>query len=428
LPTVDSPLTISERLEAEVEAQHTYLIETTRQLVAVASPNPPGDVTEVADVAKGLLEAIEGIRIARYESAPGIVNLVAVISGASPGRRLVFSGHLDTFPIGEGEWTVPPLRGTLREGRLYGRGVSDMKGGIAASLTAARILSGLRDSWTGELVIALAGDEENMGSLGSRWLLENVPEVKGDAMLCGDVGSPMVVRFGEKGLCWVEIEAEGEPAHGAHVHKGKNAIDRLRQALDGLKRLEVTPVVAPAAVTSAIIASKPVSEGLSGIGEAETLQRVTVNIGTIEGGISPNLVPARARAAADIRLPVGVSLEAIEAALHRELDPCEGVSWRIVRAYPPSFTPPDHEIVRRTVVAATHVFGRAPVTNMRVGASDARLFRMFGVPSVVFGCTPFNMGAPDEYILVDELVAVAKVHTLAAFEFLSEAQTERSQR
>jgi succinyl-diaminopimelate desuccinylase len=146
---------------------------------------------------------------------------------------------------------------------------------------------------------------------------------------------------------------------------------------------------------------------------------VTVNIGTIEGGISPNLVPAHARAAADIRLPVGVTLEAVELALHHELDACEGVSWRIIRAYPPSFTPPDHEIVRRTVAAATKVLGKVPATNMRVGASDARLYRLFGVPSVVFGCTPFNMGAPDEYILVEELMAVAKVHTLAAFDFLS---------
>lgn len=420
MPVADHASSLSARLEAEVEAQRAFLIETTRKLVAVASPNPPGDVTEAAKVAEGLLKAIDGVRIARYETAPGIVNLVATVAGAAPGRRLIFNGHLDTFPIGEGQWTVPPLSGALKDGRIYGRGVSDMKGGIAAALTALRTLAGLRECWRGELVMTLAGDEENMGSLGSGWLLAHVPEAKGDAMLCGDVGSPMVVRFGEKGLCWVEVEAEGRPAHGAHVHKGANAIDRLRKALDGLKRLEDLPVVAPAALTSAILAARPISEELSGQGEAETLQRVTVNIGTIEGGISPNLVPARARAAADIRLPVGVSLEAVEAALHRELDPCEGVTWRILRAYPPSFTPPNDEIVSVTVAAATKVLGRAPVANMRVGASDARLYRMFGVPSVIFGCTPFNMGAPDEYILVEELVTVAKVHTLAAFDFLSE--------
>jgi succinyl-diaminopimelate desuccinylase len=421
LPAADHAMSMSAQIEAEIEAQRGFLIETTQKLVAVASPNPPGDVAAVAEMATSLLQAIEGIRIARYDTAPGIVNLVAAISGVGPGRRLVFNGHLDTFPVGEGQWTFPPLGGTLKEGRIYGRGVSDMKAGIAATLTAVRILAGLRDRWRGELVVTLAGDEENMGSLGARWLLENVPEAKGDAMLCGDVGSPMVVRFGEKGLCWVELEAQGRPAHGAHVHKGENAIDRLRRALDGLKRLENLPVEAPAAVMSAIASAKSVSEPLSGEGEAETLQRVTVNIGTIQGGISPNLVPAQARAAADIRLPVGVSQEAVDAALHRELDACEGVTWRVIRAYPPSFTPPDHEIVRRTVEAATTVFGKAPVANMRVGASDARIYRMFGVPSVVFGCTPFNMGAPDEHILVEELIAVAKVHTLAAFGFLSEA-------
>lgn len=427
MPVADHGSSFGARLEAEVEAQRAFLIDTTRKLVAVASPNPPGDVTAVAEVAEELLKAIGGVRVTRYEPSPGIVNLVAAVAGAGLGRRLIFNGHLDTFPIGEGQWTVPPLGGTLQDGRIYGRGVSDMKGGIAAALTALRILAGLRESWPGELVMTLAGDEENMGSLGSHWLLEHVPEAKGDAMLCGDVGSPMVVRFGEKGLCWVEIEAEGRSAHGAHVHKGENAIDRLRHAMDRLKRLEDLPVAAPAAVTSAIMAAKAVSEELSGKGEAETLRRVTVNIGTMGGGISPNLVPARACAAADIRLPAGVSLEVVEAALHRELDPCEGVTWRIMRAYPPSFTPPDDEIVRRTVAAATKVLGRAPVANMRVGASDARLYRMFGVPSVVFGCTPFNMGAPDEYILVEELVAVAKVHTLAAFDFLIKGGSETEQ-
>ena len=413
---------LPDRLMAQVEAGRDALVDTTRHLVRIASPNPPGDVTTIAQTAAALLEAIPGMIVRRYESAPGIVNLVAVLASGRPGRRLVLNGHLDTFPIGEGTWSVPPLGGVLEDGRIYGRGVSDMKAGIAAALMTARILAGHTDQWAGELVVTLAGDEENMGSLGSRWLLENVPEATGDAMLCGDVGSPTVVRFGEKGLCWVEIEAEGQPAHGAHVHKGLNAIDRLRAALDALKRLEDLTVDAPAEVTAAIAASKAVSEPLSGAGEADTLQRVTVNIGTVQGGISPNLVPAAATAAADIRIPVGVTLEAVEEALHAGLDGLDGVTWRIIRAYPASFTPPGHEIVQRTVEAAGRVFGRAPVTNMRVGASDARIYRMFGIPSVVFGCTPFNMGAPDEYILVEELVAVAKVHTLTAFDFLAAAQ------
>ena len=254
-------------------------------------------MTQAADVAATLLAEIDGARVDRFETAPGIVNLVAMIDSGRPGKRLVFNDHLDTFPLGEDlGWTVSPLGGTLRDGKLYGRGVSDMKGGIATSLVAARVLARHRNAWSGEIVVTLAGDEENMGSLGSRWLLENISHAKGDAMISGDVGSPLVVRFGEKGLCWIEIESTGQPAHGAHVHKGVNAIDRLRTALEGLKRLEALPVNAPPAVTAAIMAAKSVSEPLSGAGEADTLQRLTVNIGTISGGVSPNLVPSHARA------------------------------------------------------------------------------------------------------------------------------------
>jgi len=405
---------------AAVASSQDSLVANTRRLIAAASPNPPGDVTAAAAVAADLLATIPGARVRRYETAPGIVNLVAVVDSGRPGRRLCFNGHLDTFPIGEDlGWTVPPLGGDLRDGRLYGRGVSDMKGGIAASLLAVRAVGCRADAWAGQIVITLAGDEENMGSLGSRWLLEQVPEARADVMLSGDVGSPRVIRFGEKGLVWVDIEASGTPAHGAHVHKGINAIDRLRGALDQLKSLEDIPVAAPDTVTRAITAAQAVSEELSGKGESDTLQRVTVNIGVIEGGVSPNLVPSLARAKADIRVPVGVSSTDVENGLKRRLGSLSGVTWRIVNRYEPSFTPPEHEIVRRTATAAAEILGSSPVTNMRVGASDARVYRMFGIPSVVFGCTPFNMGAADEHVLLDELLAVAQVHALTAFDFLS---------
>jgi acetylornithine deacetylase/succinyl-diaminopimelate desuccinylase-like protein len=89
---------------------------------------------------------------------------------------------------------MPPLSGDLREGCLYGRGVSDMKGGLACSILAAILLAEHRQAWDGEVVLTLAGDEENMGSLGTGYLLETIPEARGDANICGDVGSPKVVQ------------------------------------------------------------------------------------------------------------------------------------------------------------------------------------------------------------------------------------------
>ena len=407
-------------LVRRVEAARERLIATTQRLVAIASPNPPSDTFEVAAVAEELLRAIPGIEIERIEPAPRVVSLIARIRGKGPGRRLIFNGHLDTFPLLENlAWTVPPLGGVLKDGKLYGRGVCDMKGGIACSLLAATLLSQHRDSWNGEIVLTLAGDEENMGSLGTGYMMEHVPHARGDANICGDVGSPRVVRFGEKGLMWVEVEATGSPAHGAHVHRGTNAIDRLRVALDRLKDLEDVPFQAPPVVTAAIARAKAISESLSGAGEAETLQRVTVNIGTIEGGTSPNLVPTHAIARADIRLPVGITTDVLVTRLDEWLGPLEGVTWRAIRRFEPSFTPPDDEIVVRTAKVAHEVLGETPAVNMRVGGSDSRWYRPAGVPTVVLGLTPFNMGGPDEYVLVDELVAVAKIHTLTAFDFLT---------
>src|SRR5215470_955676 len=340
------------------------LVALTRALVAAPSPNPPGDVTAAAGIAAAFLQTIAGAEVEHFESAPGIVNVVARIGGGRPGRRLVFNGHLDTFPVGEDlGWTVPPFGGVEADGRLYGRGASDMKGGIAASMIAARLLAEHRGSWPGEIALTLAGDEENMGSLGTRWLLDNVPLARGDAMICGDVGSPQIVRFGEKGLLWIEIEATGSPAHGAHVHKGINAIDRLRAALDALKRAETIAVEAPPQVAAAIAAAKHVSERLSGIGEADTLQRVTINIGTIAGGTSANLVPASASAKADIRLPIGVSTEMVETKLREWLGAIEGVTWRVIRRYEPRYTDPDHEIIRCVTDAASEILGARPAVN-----------------------------------------------------------------
>lgn len=405
-----------------VEAQRDALIKMTQRLVAAASPNPPGDVSLAAGAAEALLAEIPGVVLTRYETAPGIVNLVAVISSGRPGRRLVFNGHLDTFPIAEElGWTVPPLGGIVKDGRLYGRGVSDMKAGIAASIIAASVLAGRPGTWSGEIVLALAGDEETMGPLGTQWLLNNVEVARGDAMVSGDVGSPLVVRFGEKGLFWIQITATGKAAHGAHVHKGVNAIDRLREALDAVQRLEQLPVHASVEIARAIALAAPISEPISGRGESEILQRVTVNIGTINGGVSPNLVPTRATAQGDIRLPVGVTTQQIVDKLDEWLGPMEGVEWRVLQRYEPSFTAPDHEIVQRALAASAQVTNGSPVANMRVGASDARLYRAAGVPTIVLGCTPHGMGAADEYVFIEEVMNVAKIHVLVAQGYLSAA-------
>lgn len=406
---------------AEAAACEDRVVALTRALVAIPSSNPPGDVRACAEAAARLIgDLIPAAEISLHPTSDQVTNLVARVRGHAPGRRLVFNGHLDTYPVNEAlPWTVPPLGGLLRGGRLYGRGTADMKGGIAASITALALLAAHPALWRGEAVLTLAGDEESMGPLGTKWLMDHVPEATGDAVIIGDAGSPRVLRFGEKGFLWIEVEAEGRASHGAHVHLGINALDRLCAALDAVRGLRALRPEAPAAVTAAIAAARPISEPLSGAGEAEVLGSVTVNIGRIEGGTSTNLVPASARAGIDIRLPIGLGCATAEAALSAALDGREGIAWRILRRFEPNHTDPEHELVRRAASAATDILGTPCAINMRVGGSDARWFRMAGLPTIVYGPTPHNMGGADEYVLVEELRQVAQVHALTALDFLA---------
>jgi acetylornithine deacetylase/succinyl-diaminopimelate desuccinylase-like protein len=260
-----------------------------------------------------------------------------------------------------------------------------------------------------------------MGPWGTQFLLDTLPEARGDAMICGDAGSPDVIRLGEKGLLWLRVIARGRAAHGAHVHLGDNAVERLMDALGRLARVREMPVATPAAIAAAIAGAREVSERQAGKGEADVLTSVTVNVGVIGGGSKVNLVPDRASAEVDVRLPVGVSVDTCLAEVRRLVAGVPGVDVEVLRRYEPNHTDPGHEIFRLLRDNAEAVSGRRPVVTMRVGASDARLYRLAGIPAAVYGPAPHNMGAPDEYVTVDDLRLVARVHALTAFDFLSVA-------
>ena len=405
---------------AAAAAQGGQVAELALRLVAAASPNPPNDTRLIARAAAELVtNLIPAAEVSFHHGSETVVNLVARVRGSRPGRRIIFNGHLDTYPVGDPlAWSANPA-GEFRDGRLYGRGAADMKGGIACSMAALALLAEYSALWAGEAVLTLGGDEESMGPFGTKFLIDTVPHAIGDAVIVGDAGSPHVLRFGEKGFLWIEIEAVGRASHGAHVHLGVNAIDRLRAALDALAEMRALPSDAPAAVIEAIAAAKPLSESLCGVGECSVLSSVTVNVARMEGGTLPNLVPASARAAVDVRLPVGVSVAAARTALHAALDGRDGITWRILRDVEPNYTDPGAEIVQLSAAVAEKVLGTRPAINMRVGGSDARLYRAAGCPAVVYGPTPHNMGGADEYVLLDELEMVTRMHALTALDFLT---------
>lgn len=408
-----------DRFEHLVRQSGADVIEISKRLLKIPSAYPPGDTRAIADEIEALMQGLDGVSISRHRGAEHVMNLVLKVSGGRPGRRLVMNGHLDTFPLGDrAAWTADPA-GEQRDGKLFGLGVSDMKGGIATILFAVRQMASCREMWAGELVATLAGDEESMGVLGSKLLLDTVPYARGDVMLSADVGSPRVLRLGEKGMIWLTLTARGRSAHAAHVHKGDSAIDKLMDVMVAIRKLQDISVAAPQEVLDAIDEASAISEQLSGAGESDVLRRVTVTFGTVAGGRLSNLVADRAEATADIRLPVGVSVSQLEVEIERIVNAADGVEVVISRRYEPSWTSPTHEIVGILQRTCLDVLGVQPVVNMRVGASDARHYRAAGIPTVVCGLTPNNMGGADEFVFCEELISLARIFSMTAYSYLS---------
>jgi succinyl-diaminopimelate desuccinylase len=407
-------------LRGDIHSSIRGVVEIARRLVAIPSMTPPGDTNALVAALVDYLGQEPGIELREVRTADHVANLVAIVRGAAPGRRLVFNGHLDTFPIGDATtWSVSPW-GEERDGRLYGLGISDMKGGVAAAVFALQILARHRSSFSGELVGTFVGDEETAsGLLGTQYLLDTVPEARGDAMISGDIGSPRVLRFGEKGLIWMTIKASGRASHAAHVHKGDSAIERIVRVMHDLQQLKLLRPNTPADVLAAIDNASAISELQSGAGETEVLKGVTVTFGTIRGGRLPNLVADEAEMTVDIRLPVGLQVADVRTAIETLLCKHEHVTSNITTWFEPTWTFPDHELLRTVSANCKDVLSVDPVVNMRIGASDARLYRRAGVPSVVCGLTPYNLGTADEYVKISELHALAEIFSLSAFDYLS---------
>ncbi|MEM9578117.1 MAG: M20/M25/M40 family metallo-hydrolase [Pseudomonadota bacterium] len=388
-------------------------------LLAQPSPNPPGDTRGLADVIEDFVADLPGVDCQRVVTDELIHNLIITLKGTGAGRRLVLNGHLDTFPLANPDaWKRDP-KGECAEGNIFGLGVSDMKGGLAAALQCLKILSKCRSAFAGELVLAFAGDEEGAGKLGMEYLLENHPETIGDAVVTVDAGSPEVLRFGEKGAIWMELSVKSKPFHAAHVHLGTSAIETLTDVLNELKRLRNWPVELPEDVSDAIETASDTSEQHSGAGETQVLKTVSVNFTVVKGGHLTNVSAETCAANVDIRLPAGVSVDEIKSEITAIIARYPQVSAEYSVLDEPNWSAPGCELVRLLQDSGEKVLGKRPVATMRVGQSDSRLYRYRGVPTVVCGLTPQNMGGADEHVSQQELYQLTTMLALTSHHFLS---------
>ena len=413
-------MSVREEVIRQIDRESDRIIALCSGMVKTPSENPPGDTRAICQLIVKFLEG-KGLSYKIHAPQEKMPNIVAHLTGKKPGRRLVFNGHMDVYPAGDpGRWTRPPFSGDVEDGKIFGRGASDMKGGVTASLMAFAYLAQFQDRLKGEAVLTLVSDEETGGRWGSCWLLENVPLVRGDVFLNGEPSSCELISFAEKGRVWLEVEAIGLGAHGAYTHMGDNAIQKMLSFLKDLEQVKDLDIISPTDAARVLAEGRRVVDAMKGKGATDVLMGITVNFGTISGGTKVNLVAESCRAEVDIRLPQGVPVQKMLEQVDQKVSRHPGIRYRILHESDPFYTPPDHEIFVRLRKNAEAIKGGPVFLSSGIGGTDAKHFRKYGIPCAVYGPRSYNMGGPDEYITVEDLILATKVQTVTALDYLME--------
>lgn len=398
-------------------------VDMLQRFARIDVANPPGDTREGARFLCDILER-HGVAyrlVCPQESMP---NIVAHVDGSGPGKHLVLNGHIDVFPVGERAlWQRDPWSGEIADGRLHGRGVVDMKCGTMASLLTFLYLARLREHWSGRLTLTVVSDEETGGRWGSGYLVrELADEVLGDCVLNGEPSSVETVRFSEKAILWLHFTVCTPGSHGAYPHKSESATRLAAKLIGELDRIEtlvpdtppeVAAILAEPGVVAAIEAG--LGQGASGI-----IQKATVNVGVLQGGVKQNMLPGDCRFEVDIRLPVGLTrhrvLEELAAILQRY--PQATMSEVDTGAGDATWSDPGHEMLDLIQKNAAAGLGRVPQPIVNLGATDCRFWRAAGVPAFVYGPSPEGMGVPNESVAIAEYFHILRTHALSAYDYL----------
>lgn len=359
----------------------------TRELVRVDSRNPtlvagaPGE-GRVARVLADVLGAW-GFDVAVREAAPGRPNVIARLGGAGGGRSLMLNGHIDV--VGVEGMTHAPWDPVVREGRLYGRGSSDMKAGVAAMCAAAaRAAAASGGTLDGEIIVTAVVDEE-YSSLGTRALVAE--GVRADAAI---VTEPTGLRImpAHKGFVWVDVLVQGRAAHGSRWDVG---VDAIRNAGLLLAALDV--------VDAELLPSR----------EHALLGRPSLHASTIEGGIGLSTYPDKCRFTIERRTIPGEMTATVMAEIEeafarvRARRPALDANVSMIFEQPPSDVSTEAPIVRALDGALRACGEEVNVTGMSAW-TDAAILNEAGIPAICFG--PGDIGlahAAEEYVRVDEI-------------------------
>ena len=360
-------------------------VELTRQIVRMNTINPPGDEEQCARHLGALLETA-GFKVAYHQLSPKRASLVATIGGSGDKAPLCFTGHIDTVPLGAAKWKMDPFAADTDAGKLYGRGTSDMKSGVAAFVVACVNLSGRLERSPGLELVITAGEET--GCQGAFHLTHKSGALgRAGAVIVGEPTSnyPFV---GHKGAFWVNARTKGVTAHGSMPEKGVNAVFKAARAVTVLERFRFSNPPHP------------------------LMGQATLNVGTIRGGLNINSVPDEAVIGIDIRTVPSVGHAQIKADLARQLG--ADVELETLLDLESVYTAPEDPWVQEVFDVMQSILGKRPEPRAATYFTDAAALNLaYGTPPTIIlgpGEAPLAHQT-DEYCVVERVT-----ESVAAYE------------
>jgi succinyl-diaminopimelate desuccinylase len=417
-------------LRAAVAARRDELVDLTRELIRFPTVNPPGEAYRPCAEFIGNRLARRGFAL-EYVRAEGTagdserwprINVIARRESGWPGPCVHFNGHIDVVQTGAG-WSVDPFAGAVREGKLFGRGACDMKGGLAAAIVAAEALIDSGAQLPGTLEISGTVDEESGGYGGVHYLAErgffSPPRV--DHVIIPEPLNVDRVCIGHRGVWWAEIETHGRIAHGSMPFLGDCAVRHMNAVLDRFES-ELHPKLAARKTDMPVVPSGA--------------RHSTLNINSIHGGLSelkdgalPSAcVPDSCRVVIDRRWLIEEDLEGVKGEVRDLLEQLVReragfrYSLRDIFEVTPVMSDRNGPVARAAAAAIRRVMGRDPEFICSPGTYDQKHIDRVGR---LRDCIAYGPGIldvahqPDEYVVIDDLVVSAQVMTLAAASLLS---------
>ncbi len=406
-----------ELLLKTIDEMGEEIIELTAEFVKIPTLNPPGEnysqftnfyakrAEELGLEAEVIETPEERVRDMGY-TLPR-TNVVATLKGVKERPVLHMNGHFDVVPVGSG-WTVDPFGAEIHEGRLYGRGSSDMKGSVAAQLMAVAAIKNAGIKLKGTATISATCDEETGGQLGAGYIVEKGYS-EASFGINSDCGPIDTIGLGHRGAIWLEITTKGKTSHGGRPHKGVNAVEKMADVIQELKKLRRK--------FEGRVSTMPLNDPLC--------KHPTITIGgTIRGGVKTNIVPDRCVMTIDRRViqeeTPEEAKEEIEEILRSMADRDQEFSYetKVVNRVEPAYTPESSEIVQTLKNNVESIVGKKPEISYSYGYTDTWYFNKI-MPMAHYGVSLLGQAhSADEHINLSDLIKGTKVIALTAVDML----------